>query len=99
VTIGAPSPIRSGKVVFAKNGHHPPVKLGKGSKMTEVARDQFVVQGKKLTHVPTGARFTAGGANTEWGSAGLFHLSGDDYERKAVLHMATPIMREMASRA
>jgi hypothetical protein len=67
--------------------------------MTEVTRDQFVIQGRKVSHVPTGARFTVGVDNTEWGSAGLFRSNGGNYERKAVLQMAIQIMGEIATRA
>lgn len=86
-------------IVVNENGDGPGGKIEEGeTKMAAVTRDQFEIQGKQVTHVPTGARFTVGGDATEWGRAGELLPNGEDFERKAVLHVAIQIMREIATR-
>jgi hypothetical protein len=65
-------------------------------KMTTVTRDQFAILGKRLRHVPTGARFSVGSDVINWGRAGDVLPNGDDFEREDIRRVAIEIMREIA---
>ena len=63
--------------------------------MTAVTRDQFQIEGDEVRHVPTAARFSVRGGETEWGRAGMPMPDGNYFARKDVLHVASQIISEV----
>ena len=51
--------------------------------MTKVKRDQYEWDGNKLTHKPTGARFSRNSSIVNYGNAGDILENGECYERES----------------
>lgn len=64
--------------------------------MTAVFRDQFAILGKRVRHLPTGARFIVGSSVISWGQAGDVLSNGQLFAREDVHRVATEIMQEIA---
>jgi hypothetical protein len=66
--------------------------------MTAVTRDQFEVYDDEVRHVPTDARFSVRGGETDWGRAGMQMPDASYFARKGVLHVAMQIIAEIADK-
>lgn len=64
--------------------------------MTLVTRDQFAILGKRLRHVPTGARFIVGSNVIDWGKADDLLPNGYRFARDDIHRVASAIMQEIA---
>ena len=62
--------------------------------MTKVKRDQYEWDGNKLTHKPTGARFSRNSSIVNYGNAGDILENGECYEREDVFAMAHELVLE-----
>jgi hypothetical protein len=62
----------------------------------KVSHDQFVIDGDRLTHQPTGAVFWMGEKDVvecDWGSAGKPVFNGNDYDLEELKHAAWEVFR------
>ena len=68
---------------------------------TKVSRDQFTVDGRRIIHQPTGARFEWSYPNSQsdavtvnWGEAGNVLANSDDYDRDDIGAVAKELLDE-----
>ena len=62
----------------------------------KVSHDQFVIDGDRLTHQPTGAIFWMGKKDVvecDWGAAGKPVFNGNDYEPEELKQVAWEVFR------
>ena len=59
---------------------------------TRVTREQFVMRGREVKHLPTGATFAAQFVN--WGRCGAVLPNGDDFDQDEVVKLAHTILIE-----